>query len=252
MAISASAAKSNLNTNNFKPSWAQEDDHHDHTDEHQQEDERKGLLQGSTNADYNTDYNTSPNRKKKKKKKKKRSSNDSYSSSSSSSDLESGVPRRSPLLPPLRTPLHNFFLAVQTFTILSSLSLLTSTILTLYYSLPLLTLTQLIVRIYATLFTLCIIVVEMEWLGSNVNNFIARGVIYLYVGVSSDEFLNDGVLDKSYPNKITTFSHITNYVMCSMGVLYFILGVLCCRGKREKRRNEYRERKKKWEDRRKR
>ncbi|GMI15633.1 hypothetical protein TrVE_jg3165, partial [Triparma verrucosa] len=188
-----STDKSNLNTNNFKPSWAQEDDQHDHTDEHQQEDERKGLLQGSTNEDYNT----SPNRKKKKKKKKKRSSNDSYSSSSSS-DLESGVPRRSPLLPPLRTPLHNFFLTLQTFTILSSLSLLTSTILTLYYSLPLLTPIQLIVRIYSILFTLCIIIVEMEWFGSNVliKNFIARGFIYLYVGVSSEDFLNDGVLDK--------------------------------------------------------
>ncbi|GMH78630.1 hypothetical protein TL16_g13114 [Triparma laevis f. inornata] len=180
--------KAQLDANSFKPSWA--------TEEEDQGDERKGLLKGNQ-ENYQTDPNNKKKKKKKRRKKREANLNDSdYETSDSDFDVEKGEPRRDPFLPPLRTPLHKFFITLQIVTILSSFSLLASTLTTLYFSVNLLNLTQMTVRMYSIIFTVFIVIGELELFNIFIQNWIARGFIYVYIGVSSEDFLSDGVLDQ--------------------------------------------------------
>ncbi len=153
---------------------------------------------------------------------------------------------------PSRDGLHSAFIATQVVAILTNVALLASTVLTLVYNSPALTVVQIAVRVYMSIGALCLSVVELEWVGGGfLESWVGRGLVYGFLGVLNEETLNDGVKVAESTivgaGAVDVFCHVTSYVLLAVGGCYAMMGIMCCRGRRERKREVYAVRLKKWE-----
>uniref|UniRef100_A0A7S1ZNF7 Uncharacterized protein n=1 Tax=Trieres chinensis TaxID=1514140 RepID=A0A7S1ZNF7_TRICV len=143
------------------------------------------------------------------------------------------------------TSCHMFFVTVSAVTMLSLASMAISQLL--------LFLTQndflpQLLRIYIFIFSSLFVFMELEWpvwLVRNIagtSNWILRGMIYSFMGLVGME-QSTAVLAKEPFHQlfVSLFIRISSWALVVMGGIYFVMGVLCMKGLRDKVRDEYRE-----------
>jgi len=117
-----------------------------------------------------------------------------------------------PLQRPPRSPLHSFFVTLSILTTATSLLLLTSLSITLYYRIQSLTPVQIIVRIYSAAFAIVVVLTEWSLPGGRTlaESWLAKGLFYVYIGVVEEEELIDGIdIDEIKDStQIRTFYHV--------------------------------------------
>jgi len=110
---------------------------------------------------------------------------------------------------------------------------------------------ELAVRCYMTLFSLVIVAVELELVfhqSTLFNNWIAKGIIYSFLGlvgmeeartVSEDIHLKHPDSQSIYFTLL--FISASSWVFVAVGMLYFLLGIFCMKGVRDRIRENYKQ-----------
>jgi hypothetical protein len=160
-------------------------------------------------------------------------------------DLEEGLlpsPQSSAPPPPVRrTFIHGLCLGLQVLSALSSTSLVAANVLSIMYRYGMPPV-HLILRGYGVLFGLFVIMAELEvgpyFRDSRMmSSWVMRGLVYSFLGVIGTEESISVNLDKSsLPNgaAVELFAQIASYCMVACGGCYILLGLLCCKGRKDK------------------
>ena len=155
--------------------------------------------------------------------------------------LPSSASSSAPPPPVRRTFVHALCLSLQVLSALSSTSLVTANVLSIMYryNMPFI---HLLLRGYGVLFGLFVIMAELE-IGPYfrdsrmMSNWIMRGLIYSFLGViGTEESITVHLDTSSLPNGnvVEMFAQIASYCMVACGGFYVLLGLLCCKGRRDK------------------
>eukprot|EP00591_Stephanopyxis_turris_P005714 CAMPEP_0195509538 /NCGR_PEP_ID=MMETSP0794_2-20130614/2448_1 /TAXON_ID=515487 /ORGANISM="Stephanopyxis turris, Strain CCMP 815" /LENGTH=286 /DNA_ID=CAMNT_0040636783 /DNA_START=24 /DNA_END=884 /DNA_ORIENTATION=+ len=152
--------------------------------------------------------------------------------------------------------LLSFFVLISTITIISSLCMVASQFLPLFFAENhRLTALQYALRLYMLVFCVVSALNELEytsWIRNSalLKNFISRGFIYGFLGLigmeesSSIRFKNmndDGEFTDLLTNVASWFMVMSSWAMVIMGVVYFAMGACCLKGVRDRKRAQYKE-----------
>ena len=144
-----------------------------------------------------------------------------------------------------RSCVHRFFRFVEFITVVSSLMLFIGQCVAIFYGPA--SRVQIVLKLYVMAFCCIIITNEMEWtrLATDsrlLTNWMGRGFSYSFVGLVSVEE-NDVMvkfMDVSLANKTQMmFIEAVGYMMVAVGVIYFALGVSCCKSVSDRARLDY-------------
>ena len=144
-----------------------------------------------------------------------------------------------------RSCVHRFFRFVKFITVVSSLMLFIGQCVAIFYGRA--SRVQIVLKLYVMAFCCIIIMNEMEWtrLATDsrlLTNWMGRGFSYSFVGLVSVEendvmvkFMNVGLANKTQ----MMFIEAVGYMMVAVGVIYFALGVSCCKSVSDRARLDY-------------
>ena len=168
------------------------------------------------------------------------------------SDIERGAPLLSdnessddeyPKPTPLRRSfLHDMFIGLCVVSVLASFCLVVANVLSILYKTDMRPI-QLFMRAYSVIFGIAVVFCEMNWTSYTresklLNNWISRGFLYTFLGVLGlDESVAVSLDGSNLPNPsiVEMFAKISSYCMVGVGVLYVLLGLMCCRAVKERR-----------------
>jgi multisubunit Na+/H+ antiporter MnhC subunit len=152
-------------------------------------------------------------------------------------------------LHPSRKCLHQIFIFISRITTLSAMLMLISQFLGIYFRQegPI----QYVIRIYVMV--LCVIVMfnELEFTkmvreSAMLRIWITRGAIYAFIGILGLEEAESSPTtshkDSAGRDQALTFVMVIAWIMIGLGVLYFVMGVLCLQLVLNRLREEYQER----------
>ena len=144
-----------------------------------------------------------------------------------------------------RSCVHRFFRFVKFLAVVSSLMLFVGQCVAIFYGRA--SRVQVVLKLYVMAFCVLIIMNEMEWTrlateSKLLVNWMGRGFSYSFVGLVSVEendvmvrFINVSLAGKTQLMFIETVS----YMMVGVGVIYFILGLSCCKSVSDRARLDY-------------
>lgn len=145
-----------------------------------------------------------------------------------------------------RSCVHRFFRFVKFITVVSSLMLFIGQCVAIFYGPA--SRVQIVLKLYVMAFCCRLVIMnEMEWtrLATDsrlLTNWMGRGFSYSFVGLVSVEE-NDVMvkfMDVSLANKTQMmFIEAVGYMMVAVGVIYFTLGVSCCKSVSDRARLDY-------------
>ena len=144
-----------------------------------------------------------------------------------------------------RSCVHRFFRFVKFITVVSSLMLFIGQCVAIFYGSA--SRVQIVLKLYIMAFCCLIIMNEMEWTSLATDsrlltNWMGRGFSYSFVGLVSVEE-NDVMvkfMDVSLANKTQMmFVEAVGYMMVAVGVIYFTLGLSCCKSVSDRARLDY-------------
>uniref|UniRef100_A0A7S2DYH6 Uncharacterized protein n=1 Tax=Helicotheca tamesis TaxID=374047 RepID=A0A7S2DYH6_9STRA len=150
---------------------------------------------------------------------------------------------------PRRTTCHVLFILVSTATVIASACLAIS------QAFPDLSVGFLhnVLRVYIFIFCLLFILTELElkWFMDrmpSLQNWILKGWIYSFVGVIGAEeatsvqvqgLMSEKFNSQAAGNAVSIFIRASSWAMAVCGALYFLMGLLCMKGLRDKHRRQY-------------
>lgn len=144
----------------------------------------------------------------------------------------------------------NIFKLISTFAVLVHLAMLAAQILPgIFIDIDNLEIT---LRVYICIFLLACICIEMEWLFKNslVSNFIARGIIYSFLGLIGMEqgiavrvdMLHLDHVASAAAQFASLFLQITSWIETCLGYFYIVMGLFCMKAMRDNVRAKEKER----------
>ncbi len=152
---------------------------------------------------------------------------------------------------PGRNCCHSFFVLIQMVAICCNLAMIAVQLVPIYFWKKMV-LEQKVVRCYVAFFDLIFILAEIEIVYRGLNNWIAKGLMYSFVGVLALDqrvsMIHYGFLNPKTSasfgdtwNELwtTIFIEATSWSMIGVGSLYFLMGVFCMKRLRNKYRAEY-------------
>uniref|UniRef100_A0A7S1ZES8 Uncharacterized protein n=1 Tax=Ditylum brightwellii TaxID=49249 RepID=A0A7S1ZES8_9STRA len=150
---------------------------------------------------------------------------------------------------PRRTNCHVVFILVSTATVIAS------TCLAISQAIPVLSVGILhnILRIYIFIFCFIFILTELElkWFEEKIpslQNWMLRGWIYSFVGIIGAEEATSvqvqGLMSEKFQSVaaghvVSIFLRVSSWAMAICGALYFLMGLICMKGVRDKHREQY-------------
>jgi hypothetical protein len=152
-------------------------------------------------------------------------------------------------LHPSRKCLHQIFIFISIITTLSALLMGIGQFIGIYFQQE--GLVQYVIRIYVI--ALCVIVMfnEMEFTkmvreSAMLRIWITRGAIYAFIGIlgleESEASPTSNHQDSAGRDRALTFVMVIAWIMVGLGVLYFVMGVLCLQLVSNRLREDYQER----------
>mmetsp|Transcript_26874 Transcript_26874/g.77480 ORF Transcript_26874/g.77480 Transcript_26874/m.77480 type:complete len:231 (-) Transcript_26874:1303-1995(-) len=144
-----------------------------------------------------------------------------------------------------RSCVHRFFRFVKFLTVVSSLMLFVGQCVAIFYGPA--SRVQIVLKLYIMAFCILIIMNEMEWTrlateSKLLVNWMGRGFSYSFVGLVSVEendvmvkFINISLAGKTQ----LMFIETVGYMMVGVGVIYFTLGLSCCKSVSDRARLDY-------------
>lgn len=144
-----------------------------------------------------------------------------------------------------RSCAHRFFRFVKFLAVVSSLMLFVGQCVAIFYGRA--SRVQVVLKLYVMAFCILIIMTEMEWTrlateSKLLVNWMGRGFSYSFVGLVSVEendvmvrFINVSLAGKTQ----LMFIEAVAYMMVGVGVIYFILGLSCCKSVSDRARLDY-------------
>ena len=144
-----------------------------------------------------------------------------------------------------RSCVHRFFRFVKFLAVVSSFMLFVGQCVAIFYGRA--SRVQVVLKLYVMAFCVLIIMNEMEWTrlateSKLLVNWMGRGFSYSFVGLVSVEendvmvrFINVSLAGKTQ----LMFIESVSYMMVGVGVIYFILGLSCCKSVSDRARLDY-------------
>lgn len=144
-----------------------------------------------------------------------------------------------------RSCAHRFFRFVKFLAVVSSLMLFVGQCIAIFYGRA--SRVQVVLKLYVMAFCILIIMNEMEWTrlateSKLLVNWMGRGFSYSFVGLVSVEendvmvrFINVSLAGKTQ----LMFIEAVSYMMVGVGVIYFVLGLSCCKSVSDRARLDY-------------
>eukprot|EP00561_Arcocellulus_cornucervis_P014695 CAMPEP_0185805624 /NCGR_PEP_ID=MMETSP1322-20130828/3972_1 /TAXON_ID=265543 /ORGANISM="Minutocellus polymorphus, Strain RCC2270" /LENGTH=226 /DNA_ID=CAMNT_0028501673 /DNA_START=1 /DNA_END=678 /DNA_ORIENTATION=- len=144
-----------------------------------------------------------------------------------------------------RSSTHRFFRFVKFLAVVSSFMLFVGQCVAIFYGRA--SHVQVVLKLYVMAFCVLIIMNEMEWTrlateSKLLVNWMGRGFSYSFVGLVSVEendvmvrFINVSLAGKTQ----LMFIEAVSYMMVGVGVIYFILGLSCCKSVSDRARLDY-------------
>lgn len=225
-----------------------ESDDDDSSDDDDDDDESSSSEEEEEETDEETPIipKKKKNNRKNKNKRKKKSINWEDSQSDTDGSLEEDVDVI--LVKPRRNCCHSFFIAIQITAILANISMILIEIVPIMVG----TLEQLdiVLRCYFAFFCTFFLFAEFELFKSGLDNWIARGFLYTFLGVVAKEqhiamLANDTLLTpKQYWNGVpwaSIFVSVTSWCIIGLGCTYFVFGIFCLKQLRDRFRNKFQE-----------
>ncbi|EWM28473.1 Golgi apparatus membrane protein TVP15 [Nannochloropsis gaditana] len=133
----------------------------------------------------------------------------------------------------------SIFLAINAVCVLSALSVAVAEILSIVYHglSPL----GIAIRVYGIVFSIGVVFTELGWTQAVrdtwlLQNWISRGAIYTFVGLLS---IKQEVEHEARINIVNVFIYCAGLGLIGLGVLYFVMGVFCLKGVRDRRAADY-------------
>eukprot|EP01084_Bolivina_argentea_P206182 352066_1 len=137
--------------------------------------------------------------------------------------------------------LLNTFLTINLVTILIALGCIAVQVLSIVHFSATLPYESTATHCYAVLFFILVVCSEMDWTRlfkdlQVLHNWVARGVWYGFLGLLTS--VKD--CDSSTSGALNAVMYVFGYSMIGIGLLYFLMGIFCLQGLRERRLARYR------------
>jgi len=170
--------------------------------------------------------------------------------SSSDEDESIRLGRRKVGEKPHRTFIHGLFLALQVVSAMTMTAMSVSSGLSLYTSLYTLPPVRVVVLVYTALGSLAFAVNETEYFGEiqGLGNWGVRGLVYVWLSAVNEEgVILDGLNEGGgREGTVGVINHVMTYVVGGMGCCYVAGWIGCCRVRRDKRREKYHDKIRRW------